>query len=130
LQITQTCCGYENWTVNFSSFNNVMNIKTYSSVEVYSLLPIKIVFINFRFTLLVYKRPINENGWNMYYDILFFTKMFRSLMQRSSGYHTRIRTIIYFKCADIESSKTVFFLFHWKLQAAEMLQLELTNVLL
>ena len=62
----------------------------------------------------------------MYYHILIFTNMFRSLLQKPSRYHTRIRTIIYFKCPDIECCKT-FFLFHWRLHTAEMLQLELTD---
>ena len=62
----------------------------------------------------------------MYYHILLFTNMFRSLLQQSWGYHTRIQKIIYFKCADIECCETVF-LFHWRLQTAEILQLELTN---
>jgi len=62
----------------------------------------------------------------MYYHTLQCTKMLRSLLQRSSCYHTRIRKIIYFKCADIECFKTVF-LFNWSLHTAELLQLELTN---
>jgi hypothetical protein len=62
----------------------------------------------------------------MHYDILLFTNMFRSLLQRSSGYHKTRQKIKNFKFADIENCKTAFF--YWRLHTAEILQLELTNV--
>jgi len=76
--------------------------------------------------LRVCNRIINEHRWHMYYYILLFTNMFRSLVQLSSGYQTTIGIVIYFKCANIECCKTVL-LVHWRLHTAEMLQLELTN---
>ena len=45
----------------------------------------------------------------MYFHIFQFNNKFRSFLQKSSGYHTRIQKIIYFKCGNTECCKTFFF---------------------
>jgi len=41
----------------------------------------------------LYNKPTNAHQQNIFYFMLIFTDMFRSLLRPSSGCHTRIQTI-------------------------------------